>query len=154
MQFWRMRDLVPITSNYVVDEVQRNCVGDSQLARVALLLQQTHFVSDIPGAFLPRGVVLPAKDAPILAAAVFAAHFLITGDKHHFGKWMQVPIKTHLGEILIQEPSPFLTEHRDRLRQATYSRSISPVITCARKRYSPSFVVRVKLRKNPPLSTP
>jgi predicted nucleic acid-binding protein len=117
LQFWRMRDLVPITSMYAIDETQRNCVSSVHAARLAHLLEQTHLVSDIPGAFLPRGIVLPAKDAPVLAAAVFAgAHYVITGDKHHFGKWMNTPIQTHLGMLLIQEPSPFLAEHKDRLR--------------------------------------
>ena len=117
LQFWRMRDLVPITSMYAIDETQRNCVSSVHAARLAHLLEQTHLVSDIPGAFLPRGIVLPAKDASVLAAAVFAgAHYVITGDKHHFGKWMNTPIQPHLGMLLIQEPSPFLAEHKDRLR--------------------------------------
>ena len=103
LQFWRMRDLVPITSMYAIDETQRNCVSSVHAARLAHLLEQTHLVSDIPGAFLPRGIVLPA-------------HYVITGDKHHFGKWMNTPIQTHLGMLLIQEPSPFLAEHKDRLR--------------------------------------
>jgi predicted nucleic acid-binding protein len=117
LQFWKMRDLIPMTSMYVVDETQRYCVSTSQSARLTRLLQQTHFVSDIPGAFLPRGIVLPATGAPILAAAVFAgADYLITGDKYHFGKWMLAPIETHLGQLIIQEPSRFLIDHKDRLR--------------------------------------
>jgi predicted nucleic acid-binding protein len=117
LQFWRMRDLVPMTSLYAVDETQRNCIDLNHAGRLGLLLPRTHSVSDIPGAFLPRGIVLPRKDAPILAAAVFAgAHYLITGDKHHFGKWMNTPIQTHIGTLIIQEPSPFLVDHKDRLR--------------------------------------
>jgi predicted nucleic acid-binding protein len=116
LQFWKMRDLTPMTSQYAVDETQRNCVSEVHSARLASLLGQTLLVSDIPGAFLPHGIVLPAKDAPILAAAAFAgAHYLITGDKHHFGKWMQNPIQTHLGLLRIQEPAPFLIEHKQRL---------------------------------------
>jgi predicted nucleic acid-binding protein len=117
LQFWKMRDLTPMTSPYAVDETQRNCVSQVHTARLASLLEQTLLVSDIPGAFLPRGISLPTKDAPILAAAVFAgAHYLITGDKHHFGKWMQIPIETHLGPLIIQAPSAFLIEHKARLR--------------------------------------
>jgi predicted nucleic acid-binding protein len=117
LQFWKMRDLTPMTSPYAVDETQRNCVSAIHSARLARLLEQTLLVSDIPGAFLPLGIILPAKDAPILATAVFAgAHYMITGDKHHFGKWMQIPIETHLGQLIIQEPSPFLIEHKERLR--------------------------------------
>lgn len=117
LEFWRMRDLIPMASMYVADEVQRNCVNESHAARFAHLLSQTHLVSDVPGAFVPRGIVLPQKDAPILVAAVFAgADYLITGDKHHFGRWMNNPITTHLGQIIIQEPARFLIEHKGRLR--------------------------------------
>jgi predicted nucleic acid-binding protein len=117
LQFWKMRDLTPMTSPYAVDETQRNCVSQVHTARLASLLEQTLLVSDIPGAFLPRGISLPTKDAPILAAAVFAgAHYLITGDKHHFGKWMQIPIETHFGPLIIQAPSAVLIEHKARLR--------------------------------------
>lgn len=117
LQFWRMRDLIPMTSIYVADEVQRNCLNEVQVARFTRLLDQSHLVSDIPGAFLPRGIVLPSKDAPILAAAVFArADYLITGNKHHFGRWMSSPIRTHLGQLIIQEPSQFLVHNKGRLR--------------------------------------
>jgi predicted nucleic acid-binding protein len=117
LHFWRMRGLIPMTSLYVADEVHRNCVSEAHAARFAKLLSQMHLVSDVSGAFLPRGIVLPSKDAPILAAAVFAgADYLITGDKHHFGRWMNSPIRTHLGQLIIQEPAQFLVDHKDRLR--------------------------------------
>jgi predicted nucleic acid-binding protein len=117
LQFWKMRDLIPMTSIYVADEVQRNCMSESHAARFAQLLNQTHLVSDVPGAFLPRGIVLPPKDAPILVAAAFAgADYLITGDRHHFGRWMNSPIQTHLGHLIIQEPARFLVDHKNRLR--------------------------------------
>ncbi len=112
-----MRDLTPMTSMYVADEVHRNCVSEAHAARFAKLLNQTHLGSDVPGAFLPRGIVLPTKDSPILVAAAFAgADYLITGDKHHFGRWMNTPIRTHLGQLVIQEPSQVLVDHKNRLR--------------------------------------
>ena len=116
LQFWTMPNLIPMTSAYVADEARRNCVSQTHTNRLDRLLEQSHMVSDIPGAFLPRGIILPAKDAPVLAAAVHAgANFLITGDKRHFRKWMNAPIQTHLGTLLIQEPAPFLDEHIDPL---------------------------------------
>jgi len=116
LQFWTMRNLIPMTSPYVADETRRNCISEAHAARFARLLEQTHLVSDIPGAFLPRGIMLPAKDAPVLTAAIHAgADFLITGDKNHFRKWMNTPIQTHLGSILIQEPAQFLDEHLEPL---------------------------------------
>ena len=105
-----------MTSMYVVDETQRNCVNETHAARFAHLLSRTHIVSDVPGVFLPSGIVLPGKDAPVLVAAIHAgSDYFITGDKHHFGKWMNIPIQTHLGQIVIQEPSPFLADHKSRL---------------------------------------
>lgn len=116
LQFWKRRDLIPITSMYAADETRRNCVSEAHLARLESLLEQTHLVSDVPGANAPSGMVLPGKDVPILTAAVHAgADYLITGDTNHFGKWMNIPIRTHLGSLLIQEPGRFLDEHLDPL---------------------------------------
>ena len=117
LQFWKMRTVTPMTSMYAADEARRNCISESHSARLAHLIEKTHLVSDVPGAFLPRGIVIPAKDAPILVAAIHAgADYLITGDKHHFRKWMNTPIQTHLGTLIIQEPSSFLVDRKDRLR--------------------------------------
>ncbi len=114
--FWRLRNLVPLTSMYAADEARRNCVNEEHTYRLALLLEQTHFVSDVPGALLPPQISLPAKDAPILAAAMHAgADYLITGDRHHFRRWMNIRIPTAVGAIMIQEPAQFLDEHLDRL---------------------------------------
>jgi hypothetical protein len=38
---------------------------------------------------------------------------LITGDRHHFRRWMDHPVETHPGKLLIQEPGRFLDEHLD-----------------------------------------
>jgi predicted nucleic acid-binding protein len=116
LQFWKRRDLIPITSIYAADETRRNCVSQAHLGRLEILLEQTHFVSDIPGAGMPSGMDLPPKDVPILTAAIHAgSDYLITGDTNHFGKWMNIPIDTHLGTLLIQEPGRFLDEHLDPL---------------------------------------
>ena len=116
LQFWTRRDLIPMLSMYVIDETLRNCIGAAHKSRLARLVDQSHLVSDIPGAFLPHGIVLPQKDAPVLVAAVYAgADYLITGDRHHFRQWMNRPIRTHLGVIVIQEPAQFLNEHLDPL---------------------------------------
>lgn len=105
-----------MTSLYAADEVRRNCAGQAQRSRFERLLEQTDLVSDVPGAGIPAGIVLPAKDVPILAAAIQAgADYLITGDKGHFGRCRDLPIQTHLGMLVIQEPALSLIEHRDRL---------------------------------------
>lgn len=115
-RFWIMRDLVLLTSPYATDEVRRNCVHTAQSSKLERLLQQMHLVSDAPGGYLPSSIVLPPKGAPILSAAIHAgADFLVTGDRHHFRRWMNLPIQTHLGFLVIQEPARFLDEHLDRL---------------------------------------
>jgi hypothetical protein len=66
-------------------------------------------VSDPLQDALPSGIDLPAKDRPILRSAIGArAAFLITGDRKHFGPWMNRAIKTHQGSLIIMEPGPFL----------------------------------------------
>jgi len=115
-RFWLMRGLILLTSPYVADEARRNAVHGEQISKLESLLEQMHAVSDVPAGHLPSGILLPAKDAPVLAAAAHAgADFLITGDRHHFSRWMNLPIQTHLGILVIQEPARFLDEHLDRL---------------------------------------
>lgn len=117
--FWKMRNLVPMISMYAADEARRNCVSAGHAGRLVLLLEQTHFVSDVPGAMLPPQILLPAKDAPILAAAIHAgADYLITGDRHHFRRWMNLRIPTAVGTLVIQEPRQFLDDHLDRLEKS------------------------------------
>ncbi len=109
LQFWRESRVVCLTSFYAADETRRNCIGEQHRRRLEVLLEMTHVVSDATGFQLPARFVLPPKDQPILAAAMQAgADFLITGDKVHFGKWMDEPIATRLGTLTIMRPRPFL----------------------------------------------
>lgn len=79
-----------LTSSYVLDEAKRNLAkkaphGLNPLAELGKLLGSA---SDPPDELvrLAAGKGLPAKDAPILAAAVHArADLLVTGDRRHFG---------------------------------------------------------------------
>jgi hypothetical protein len=113
--FWKVRNLFPLTSMYSADEARRDCVNGAHAGRLLLLLEQTHLVSDLPGALLPAQIRLPAKDGPILAAAIQAgADYLITGDRHHFRPWITLRIPSAVGLIVIQEPAQFLDEHLDR----------------------------------------
>lgn len=115
-QFWQIRNAILMTSIYVADEARRNCVNADHLARLEALLEQTHFVSDAPHPTLPGRINLPAKDAPVLAAAMQAgADYLITGDRRHFRPWMNTPIQTSVGMLIIQEPTFFLDGHMERL---------------------------------------
>jgi predicted nucleic acid-binding protein len=114
LQFWTTPELVPMTSLYAVRETRRNCKNQSQLQRLEFLLERTVIVSDAPRNVLPRGIDLPPKDAPILLAAIDAgADLLITGDKDHFSPWMDRPLKTRHGSLMIMRPRPFLDWLRD-----------------------------------------
>ncbi|MGB9030184.1 MAG: PIN domain-containing protein [Acidobacteriaceae bacterium] len=109
LQFWREPRVVCLTSFYAADETRRNCVSDEHRKRFEGLLEMTHLVSDAAGFPLASHFVLPPKDQPILAAALQAgADYLATGDKGHFGQWMNEPIPTRLGTLLIMRPRPLL----------------------------------------------
>jgi uncharacterized protein len=109
LRFWTTPEIVAITSLYAVRETRRNCNNENQLGRLEILLEKTVIVSDASPNGVPLGIDLPAKDVPILAAAIDAgAHLLITGDKGHFSRWMNRPIKTRDGSILIMKPRTLL----------------------------------------------
>lgn len=109
LQFWREPNVECMTSFYTADEVRRNCIDSSHLSRCENLLEQTHVVSDAIGFQPPPRFSLPIKDRPILAAAIQAgSDYLITGDKSHFGKWMDQSISTRTGTLVIMRPRPFL----------------------------------------------
>ncbi len=109
LQYWREPGLVCLTLFYAADETRRNCGDAAHLARLEELLERTYFVSDATGLLVPARITLPAKDRPILAAAMQAgADYLITGDTGHFGPWMNEPIPTRVGTLRIMRPRPFL----------------------------------------------
>lgn len=109
LELWKFPGILIVSSLYVANEVRRNCLGEEQLKRLEALLEQTIMVSDAPQGALHPGIELPEKDRPILVSAIDAgAAFLITGDKNHFARWMNRPIKTRYGTLVIIEPGPFL----------------------------------------------
>lgn len=115
LTFWQSPGVVCLTSFYAADEALRNCVNSAQRLRLEALLERTHLVSDATGFLLPAPVTLPPKDRPVLAAAMQAgADYLITGDKNHFAAWMNVPIRTRVGTLIILRPRVFLDLLRGR----------------------------------------
>ena len=109
LQFWREPAVVCVTSFYAADETRRNCVSAAHRDRLEALLEQTYLVSDATSYNLPARFSLPAKDQPILAAALQAgADFLVTGDTRHFAKWMGQPIPTRTGTLMILRPRRLL----------------------------------------------
>lgn len=79
-----------LTSAYAIDEVRRNLTRKAP-SRLSILEILTHLVE--PAAQPSDDIVarmgrygLPAKDTPILAAAIAArVDILVTGDRRHFG---------------------------------------------------------------------
>jgi|SRR6185437_10520531 len=109
LELWNTPGILVMSSLYAANEVRRNCRNEQHLKRLEALLEQTMIVSDPLQDALPSGIELPAKDRPILASAVNAgAAFLITGDRNHFAQWMNRPIKTRYGSLIIMEPRPFM----------------------------------------------
>jgi len=109
LRFWLEPGIVCLTSFYAADEVRRNARRVGHQERLEVLLEKTHLVSDAAHFRMPAHFGLPGKDQPILAAAIqCGADFLITGDKAHFGKWMNLAIPTPVGELMTMLPKPFL----------------------------------------------
>ncbi len=79
-----------VTSGYAVDEARRNIRAKhpQRAPDLEMLLKRAELCREAAPATLAWAVDqrLPAKDAPILAAAVDArCHVLVTGDRTHFG---------------------------------------------------------------------
>ncbi len=103
-RLWRIDFARLLTSVYAVDETRRNVDTLDQLNRLDSLLESVEIgampTSDSP---LPD-VVLPAKDLPILLAAIdMRATHLLTGDKSHFGRYFN----RRVGGVLVLNPKDY-----------------------------------------------
>lgn len=79
-----------VTSNYAFDEARRNIAvkRSSQSASLEAFVSQLQMVSEPAPERITAAIQhgLPAKDAPVLAAAIAAmVDALITSDRAHFG---------------------------------------------------------------------
>ena len=84
-ELWSLAGVRLTTSEYAVTEARRNLSEQDQRERLDALVGAIEVVSTIL-APLPQGIDLPAKDWPILQAAIgCGATHLITGDHRHFG---------------------------------------------------------------------
>lgn len=93
------------SSPYAIEEARRNLSDPTAIARLERLVATLDVVADVTGGPLPHGVELPAKDHPILLAALAAgATHLITGDRAHFGPYFG----RRVGTLLIERPSEYL----------------------------------------------
>jgi predicted nucleic acid-binding protein len=111
-EFWRFREVKPVTSQYAIIEVARNLRVPTHRLRFEDLIKRTEIVSDADIRFIPAHIALAAKDRPILAAAIAArVDYLVTGDKNHFG----LLYNSAVSGVHILSPEDFLALHRNRL---------------------------------------
>ena len=103
-QLWNLRNVVLCSSRYALEEARVNLTEDEQRARLMNLAKRLEFF-EAADHLLPRTIVLPDKDIPILLAAIAArATHLLTGDIRHFGPYLTKKIE----EILILLPGDYL----------------------------------------------
>jgi predicted nucleic acid-binding protein len=85
-RIWQIPGVELVTSQYVLVECERNLPRPEQLERLKDLLTSVRVLSIQPVLAMEGLPDLPAKDQPVLAAAVLSrSAFLITGDRTHFG---------------------------------------------------------------------
>ena len=109
MRLWelaRERKAELLTSAYAAEEARRNLRGPHQQRELEKLLSSMQIVAAPPPGANSESLGLPAKDIPILQAAIGAsATHLLTGDFTHFGPLYG---KTVAG-VLIAAPADYLT---------------------------------------------
>ena len=109
-RLWRSPEARLFTSTYAIEEARRNLREDRQKKELEDLLASVSIAqASTESEWRPilEAVNLPAKDVPILLAAVAAeATHLITGDITHFGPYYGEKV---VG-ILILPPSRYLNE--------------------------------------------
>jgi len=112
LNFWNLRHVTPVTSQYAVGEISRNIRTLAHRERFETLLSRTQFVSDANLRYVPASIQLAPKDQPILAAAIFASiDYLVTGDANHFG----LLYNTTVSHVRVLRPMDFLLLQKDRL---------------------------------------
>jgi uncharacterized protein len=79
-RLWQLADVELLTSAYALEEARRNLPERGQRVRLARLKRAVTLVREPAERALPRGIVLPDKDRPVLLAALDgrATHF-VTG---------------------------------------------------------------------------
>jgi uncharacterized protein len=107
-KLWGLPETELLTSAYAAEEACRNLAADKP-GRMDSLKQLLDAVTIVagpsPAAILPEGVNLPAKDQPILLAAIEAtATHLLTGDKDHFGGLYGQTV----GGVLVLRPRDYI----------------------------------------------
>jgi len=99
-----------VTSSYALEEAQVNLDTREQRVRLAELVRKVRLIGRFTVQPLSESVVLPAKDRPILQAAIEAkATHLLTGDVADFGRYFGKKVEG----VLILPPSDYLRSRED-----------------------------------------
>ena len=102
--YWSIPEVDILTSQYSIAEVSRNLKTAEQRARLWHLIYRSHLVPEGDLIVLPPGISLPAKDVPILRAAIAGrADLLVTGDARHFGPYYN----QRVADLVIVSPVTF-----------------------------------------------
>jgi predicted nucleic acid-binding protein len=105
LALWELESILLLTSGYAAEEARRNLDTSDRRSRLEHLLDDVEIVPEAPAHALPPGVRLPAKDEPILRAALAArATHLLTGDLRDFGRLLGRTV----GGLRVQTPGAFL----------------------------------------------
>jgi predicted nucleic acid-binding protein len=103
-QLWKLKQVILCSSRYAVEEARTNLADEDQRMRLNQLSESLQLFEASEKA-LPRSVLLPEKDRPILLAAIEArATHLLTGDVKHFGPYFG----TKIMGIAIMPPGAYL----------------------------------------------
>ena len=106
-RLWRLSDVRLVTSGYAAAEARANLAVVEQRDRLDALLESVETVPEGVLRPIPEDVDLPAKDRPILQAAIAAsATHLITGDVTHFGAFFGRTIEG----VVILPPADYLRD--------------------------------------------
>ena len=107
-RLWMMKNLALVTSAYAAAEAGRNLSDTAQHTRLNMLLARLEMREGHVFPELPERIELPAKDRPILQAAIAArVAYLLTGDRTHFGRYYEHTIEgvTILSPAALDAPS-------------------------------------------------
>lgn len=108
LKLWRTPGLQLCSSAYAVEEARINLDEAAQRARLIRLESKLQLFEALEQE-LPSGILLPAKDVPILLAAITAhASHLLTGDLKHFAPYFG----RRIAGVLILTPGDYLRDRK------------------------------------------
>lgn len=108
LDLWELQQVILCSSAYAAEEARRNLTDEDQRIRLTQLSHSLELF-EAGETSLPRGILLPEKDRPILLAAIEArATHLLTGDARHFHAYFGRKI----GGIAIVRPREYLRERK------------------------------------------